>query len=614
VKKILSLSLILLCLAHANSQIVEKIEPPNWWVGMKNPMLEIMLYGKDIGALNPQIRQKGIKVINHKCPGSKNYLFVDLEISPRCKPGKFNIELFLGSQRIQTIEYSLMGRAPGSRSRVGYNSSDAIYLITPDRFANSDESNDNSLGMIEIADRGLKDGRHGGDIGGIRQHLDYISSLGFTALWINPLLENNMPKASYHGYAITDFYKVDSRMGTNEEYKTLCADSHKAGIKIIMDGVLNHCGLHHGWLQDPPTEDWINYFQEDYVETNHRKTLQPDPHAAPEDLEILEKGWFVPTMPDLNLANPFLAIYMIQNTIWWTEFSGIDGIRMDTYLYPDHTFMADWSKAVLDEYPNLNMTGEVWYDQPSVLAYWQKGNTSVSEQTSFLPSLFDFPLQAALIKSLTTDNSWGQGWIYLYEALALDFVYPDPDNLVVFADNHDMSRIYAQLGENSDIVKLAMAYVLTTRGIPEIYYGTEILMDSPIARDDGKVRSDFPGGWKGDSVNAFTGAGLTEDQKTTQLFISKILTWRKNATAIHAGKTTHFVPEHGVYVYFRYDGHQKIMIVLNKNSTPTTLDLDRFKNMIGENISGTDIISGERIALQGEIHLPKMGAKIIECR
>jgi glycosidase len=596
------------------SQIPERVEPPNWWTKMHNPNLEILLYGKNIGVLRPKIKSKGIKLLQYKCPENENYLFITLFINSNCQAGEFPIHLYEGKVLKSTIQYSLKERTPESDTRKSYTPGDVIYLITPDRFANGDQTNDNIEGMLEKSNRNSKNGRHGGDIEGIHQHLDYIANLGCTAIWINPLLENNMPKYSYHGYAITDFYKTDPRMGTNESYRALCDYAHQKGLKIIMDGILNHCGLEHWWMKDLPTQDWINYNQQEYTETNHRKTLQPDPHAAKEDLTILENGWFVPTMPDLNLTNPWLATYMIQNSIWWIEYAGIDGIRMDTYLYPDQNFSAIWSKAVMTEYPGFNITGEVWYEQPAVLSYWQKGKTNTNGYVSYLPSLFDFPLQLALVKSLNSDNSWGNGWVNLYETVALDFEYPNPDNLVVFADNHDMSRLYAQLDENIEKVKLALAYILTTRGIPEIYYGTEILMTSPKQRDDGMVRSDFPGGWDSDSVNAFTGAGLNAEQKSMQQYVKKILIWRKTATAILSGKLIHYVPENGIYVYFRIADQQQIMVVLNKNSTAQILNLERFRNLLNQHHVGKEIISGNQISLEKSITISAIQAMIIDCK
>lgn len=611
--RIISLLLLLVFTLKLQSQ-VERIEPPSWWAGMKNPEFQIMLYGKDIGLLQPSIKSKGIKLLRFSSPENKNYLFLDLFLEPSGKAGEFPIELTNGKETIFTIRYSLNNRDSGSGSRKGFGQSDVIYLITPDRFANGDPLNDNQPRMPDEANRNEKDSRHGGDIEGIRQHLEYIADMGFTTIWINPVLENNMPKYSYHGYAITDFYKVDARMGTNESYKELCKEAHEIGLKVIQDQVVNHCGLSHWWMSDPPTRDWINYYQQDYVETNHRKTLQTDPYAAKEDVMILENGWFVKSMPDLNVTNPYMAQYLIQNSIWWIEFSGIDGIRMDTYLYPEEDFMSAWSKAVMTEYPNLNITGEVWYEQPAVLAYWQKGKNNPNGYKSYLPSLFDFPLHYALVKALTSDNSWGNGWVTLYETLALDFEYPDPNNMVVFADNHDMSRIYAQLDENVDKVKLALAYILTVRGIPQVYYGTEILMNSPKARDDGKVRSDFPGGWKKDTINTFTEKGLTEDQLAMKHYLQKVLLWRKNASVIHSGKTKHYTPEKGVYVYFRYNDKEQVMVVLNKNETAQNVNLDRFVNMLAPYHSGNEIISGKQLSLEKTLLVPAMQAMIIECK
>jgi len=610
------MALILLFLGsiHVFGQSIERIEPPNWWIGMQNPHLQIMFQGPNIGLLRPEVDLKDIKLLDFKCPGNKNYLFVDISIGPKCIAGKVPIRLYNGKEFVTTISYPLQERQANSRTRKSYTPSDVIYLITPDRFANGDPTNDNALGMIEKANRSDKNGRHGGDIEGIHQHLEYISDMGCTAIWINPLLENNMSRYSYHGYAITDFYNIDPRMGTNESYRELCHDAHRLGLKVIMDGINNHCGLEHWWMKDLPTPDWINFNQQSYIETNHRKTLQPDPHAYAGDITILENGWFVPTMPDLNVTQSYLATYLIQNSIWWIEYAGIDGIRMDTYLYPDQNFSANWSKAVTEEYPDLNITGEVWYEQPSVLSYWQKGKLNANGYQSYLPSLFDFPLQLALVKSLNSDNSWGNGWVYLYETLALDFEYPDPDHLVVFADNHDMSRIYAQLDNDIEKVKLALAYIFTTRGIPEMYYGTEIIMNSPKTRDDGLVRGDFPGGWLQDTINAFSGEGLNAQQKAMQQYVKKILNWRKTATAIQNGKLTHFVPENGLYVYIRHNEQQQIMVVLNKNATSQTLNLDRFRKLLSQHHIGEEIITGKPISLDQLLQVPAMQAMIIDCK
>lgn len=593
-------------------QEISRIEPPNWWVGMSDPVVQIMLYGPGIGELEAKSSRKGVRVIRSVCPENKNYLFVDLEIGPKTKPGNIPIDLYRQGKPVKTFQYPVFSREPGSSAREGYTPRDVIYLITPDRFANGDPGNDDVAGMLETPNRSDKNGRHGGDLEGIRQHLDYIRQMGFTALWLNPVIENNMPQWSYHGYAITDFYKVDPRMGSNSSYKALCAEAKSKGIKMIMDMIHNHCGLHHWWMKDPPTHDWINYQDKPLLETNHQKTLHPDPYAAPEDLAILEDGWFVQTMPDLNVRQPFLANYLIQNSLWWIEYAGLAGIRMDTYLYPESHFMSDWTKRVMTEYPHFTITGEVWFHQPPFVAYWQRGKQNADGYVSYLPSLFDFPLNDAMIKALTTPDTWGSGWIYLYEMLAQDFQYPNPEQLVVFPDNHDMSRIYAQLGEDIARVKMAITYVLTIRGIPQIYYGTEILMNSPRQRDDGMVRADFPGGWSGDQVNGFTGAGLTTSQKEMMAFVKKLIQWRHDTPAIWQGRTEHFVPQNGVYVYFRYTDTQKIMVILNKNNQPTSLDFRRFASMLEGTQFGTEVLTGEKIDLRQPLVLSSPGPTILQ--
>ena len=598
----------------AFGQHITRIEPPNWWVGMVNPKVEILLYSKEsLANATPQTNYPGVAIKDHQHLENPKYLNLVIEIGADTKPGKIPIDLILPSGQKISISFPILERRKDKSQQQGFDTRDVIYLMTPDRFSNGIPENDWS-GMLEEPDRGNKIGRHGGDIRGVLRHLDYLADMGFTGIWLNPILENNMPKYSYHGYAITDFYKVDPRFGSNEDYRDLAQKADDHGLKIMADMVLNHCGLHHWWMSDLPAKDWINYHGQPYTETNHRKTIQLDPYAAQMDIDVLEKGWFVRTMPDLNLTNEVLGIYMLQNTIWWIEYTGIDGIRMDTYLYPNKHYMSKWAKAIVSEYPELTITGEVWYEQPAVLAYWQTNNENQDLYQSNLESLLDFPINHNLIKALNTEDTWGSGWLYLFETLGLDFLYPDPNNLVVFADNHDMSRIYAQLGHDIDKVKMAMAFVLTTRGIPQVYYGTEVLMDSPFDRDDGLVRSDFPGGWADDKINAFTGAGLTEEQKDMQGFIKTLLQWRKNSPVIHNGKLLHYVPEKDMYVYFRHNENKKVMIILNKNKEETALSLDRFHEILHDSQEGTDIITGEKINLQKNLIQVKTGPLILELK
>ncbi|HZV70527.1 MAG TPA: glycoside hydrolase family 13 protein [Saprospiraceae bacterium] len=603
--------LLFICqLVHG--QIPERVEPPNWWIGMKDPILQILVYGKNIGSLKPKLKYKGVKLISATSPENKDYLFINLTISKSAKAGVIPILFFEDDRQIMKIDFPLLQREEGSALRKGFNTSDVIYLITPDRFADGDPTNNDVPGMLEKSNRTEKGGRHGGDLEGIRQHLDYISDLGFTAIWPNPVLENNMPRYSYHGYATTDFYKVDPRMGTNETYQSFCQEAAQKGIKVIMDMIINHCGLEHWWLKNPPTKDWINNFGKPYIETNHRKTIQMDAYAAPEDHDVFTKGWFVRSMPDLNPQNPFLGKYLIQNSIWWIEYAGLAGIRMDTYVYPDENYMTEWSKSVMNEYPNFNISGEVWHVNPAIVAHWQRGKINVNGYKSYLPSLFDFPMQNALRDALISTDGGDGGWAILYEVLAQDFQYADPQNLVVFAGNHDISRIYALLHEDIPNLKMALAFILTVRGIPQLFYGDEILMNSPVDRDDGLTRADFPGGWKGDIVNGFTGEGLTSQQTEMKEFVRRILRWRKGSTAIQHGNTIQYVPEQGVYVFFRFDENETVMIVLNKNEKPVLLQLDRFRRMLGSSTKGKEIISGKEIDLGAELRLDRDGPLIIQ--
>lgn len=590
---------------------IDRIEPPHWWVGMKDSSLQIMVYGKGIASYEVSINYPGLELTKTSKTTNPNYLFLNLILKADCKPGLLPIK-FKGENSTLNVDYQLLTREKSSSIREEVNSGDVIYLITPDRFVNGNPLNDNVEGMTDAANRIEHFGRHGGDIEGIKNHLDYISEMGFTALWLNPVLENKMPRHSYHGYAITDYYKVDPRFGTNESYKNFCSEAAQRNIKVIMDMVVNHCGLSHWWMNDLPSDDWINYQNKPYTQTNHRKTISTDPYVAIEDKKVMTEGWFVRTMPDLNLTNPLLGKYMIQNSIWWIEYAGIRGIRMDTYPYPDEDYMSEWSRSILKEYPDFHISGEVWHDDPAIISYWEKGKNNTNGYVSWLPTLFDFPIQSALSKSLKSSSNWEDGWMPLYDMLAKDFLYVDPNQLLVFADNHDMSRVYTQVDENYEKFKMAMAYILTSRGIPQIYYGTEILMSNKGTDSHGVIRSDFPGGWMSDTINAFTGAGLSDLQKDAQNFMKRLLTWRKNADVIHQGKTIHFIPENNVYVLFRYNEEKLLMLVLNRNETPVKLNLDRFMSVIKNSTTGREVVTGEKIDLTSAINLEKAGPLIIE--
>lgn len=589
---------------------IERVEPPNWWVGMKNQKLELLVYGKNMTDFTPSVSYPGVSLKRMYAGENPNYLFLDLQISKDAKPGVLEIN-FSGEQGQISYPYALKERVKKSNNYVGFDSSDVIYLITPDRFANGNPKNDVDSALLETElDREHDYKRHGGDIKGIIDNLDYIADMGFTAIWSSPLLENNMSKQSYHGYAITDFYGVDPRFGSLEEYIELSQKASKKELKLVMDQVANHCGREHWWMKDLPFDDWVN-FQEEYekqepvITTNHRRTANQDPYASKEDKQLMEKGWFVSAMPDLNQENPFMATYLIQNSIWWIETLQLGGIRQDTYPYPDKEFMAKWAGAIMTEYPNFNIVGEEWSYNPLLVGYWQEGAKNKDGYNSNLPSSMDFPMQKALVDALTEPETWDTGLVKLYESLGNDFYYPNPKSILFFGDNHDMSRIHTQLNLDLDLTKMAMAYILSAPRIPQVYYGTEILMeDSKKPGDHGLIRSDFPGGWKGDRVNAFSGKGLSKEQLEMQSYLKKLMNYRKGATVIHDGKTKHFAPENGVYVLFRYNEEETLMLVLNKNTIPTELSLDRFSEMNLHGKTAKNIISDVSIAVEDKLKLP----------
>jgi len=569
-----------------------------------------MLHGEGVGYYQEvTINHPNVLVDRVSKADSPNYLFIDITLDQDIVATKLPIQLKNG-ENVILHNYPILPNDPTPIN--GFTAADAIYLITPDRFSNGDPSNDNIAGMKEVADRNNKGGRHGGDIAGMINHLDYISDMGFTSVWLNPLLENNMERYSYHGYSTTDFYKVDPRFGSNAEYRKLADKGREKGLKLIMDMIVNHCGSFHWWADDLPYKDWYNQWSS-YTETNHQKTVMQDPYVSDYDKKQFTDGWFVSTMPDLNQRNPQMAKYLIQNSIWWVEYLGLSGIRMDTYPYPDEDFMADWTKAMMLEYPTVNIVGEEWNESPVIVSYWQAGKVNSNGYTSDLKSVMDFPVNMAMIKALNDEESWGTGLKKLYEMMAMDFLYPEPMNLVTFPDNHDMARIWALLNRDYDLWKMAITHVLTNRGIPQLYYGTEILADSPSHRDDGAVRSDFPGGWEGDTINTVSGFGLSEQQLDAQQFVKKLLQWRKTATAIHNGKLIHYRPENGVYVYFRYNESQTLMIVINKGEAQE-LNLKRYNETIASSSTAIDIMNGQQILLEEQLQLAERSVVVYELK
>lgn len=600
------------------SNDIERVEPPHWWVGFKNNKLQLLVKNPNIANSTPKISKTGISIKKVTKADSPNYLFIDVEISETAKAGLFNIDFTSEDGTTKTQTYELKNRVKKAEDYIGFSSADAVYLITPDRFANADTSNDINSSLLEKnIDRTDDYARHGGDIKGITTHLEYIDSLGFTAIWPSPLLTNNMPKQSYHGYAITDFYGVDPRFGTLDEYKQLAIKSKEKGIKLIMDQVANHCGLEHWWMKDLPFKDWVNY-QEKFINNkpvtiaNHKRTSNQDIYASKADKKEMTDGWFGNHMPDLNQRNPFLATYIIQNSIWWIETLELGGIRQDTYPYPDKDFMANWAGAIMEEYPNFSIVGEEWSYNPLLIAYWQKNNPNKDGYESNLTSTMDFAMQKNIIDALNEDETWGTGFIKTYEGLANDFAYQSPKDIMVFLDNHDMDRVFTQLNENVENTKMAIAYSALLPRIPQFYYGTEILMQNTAKPGDhGLIRTDFPGGWASDSTNAFTGEGLTSNQKEMQLFMSTLLNFRKNSETIHKGKTIHFAPENGVYVLFRILNDNFVTIILNKNEEPYQLNLSRFNEIGLDGKKLTNIFTGEAVVWDNNLTLPKKGSYIL---
>lgn len=610
-------SLVFILFSQITNAQIHHIEPLNWWVGMKNPNLQLLVNGENVAELSPKINYQGVSLKKVTKGDSKNYLFLDLVIAKNTKAGKFQIDFYKSNKKIYSQDYELLNRETDPKNIKGFNSADVIYLITPDRFSNGDPKNDIVDGMRENkVDRKNEGGRHGGDIRGIINHLDYIHDMGFTAIWPTPVLENNMNDYSYHGYAITNHYKVDPRMGLISDYKELSKKAKEKGIKLIYDGVINHTGSYYWWMQDLPFKNWINYPDSIRI-TSHRRTVNEDIYASIADKETMTKGWFVPTMPDMNGENPFMANYLIQNTIWWIETLQLGGLRQDTYCYSNKDFSKKWSCSVMDEYPNFSMVGEEWSYNPLITSYWQRGKVNKDGYTSCLSTSMDFPLQQALITALKEKEgtSVDKGFLRIYESLANDFVYANPNDIMIFGDNHDMDRIYTQLNQDAELTKMALSFLMTTRGIPQIYYGTEILADNaPNFNNHGFIRSDFPGGWDGDQVNAFTGKNLTPKQLDMQNYLKKLLNYRKSNAVLSKGKLLHFFPIDDIYVYFRHLNNNIIMVVLNRNEQSKMLDTKRFSEILKNKVIAKDIISSEEQQLVNPLNLKGKSATIFEIK
>lgn len=603
--KILVILLLICSLSY--SQQIERIEPPFWWEGFKNTSLQLLVYGENISNLDFNIKSDIVELISVEKAENPNYIFLNIEVNDKGISGDFDIDY--GGK---SIKYNINKKELDSDRHFGFDTSDALCLITPDRFINGDYSNDNHPDMLEKASRGPW-GRHGGDLKGINDNLNYLIDLGYTAIWLNPILENNMVKSSYHGYSTTDYYKVDPRFGTNEEFKTLTKKADEMGVKMVMDIIPNHSGSEHWFVKDPPFSNWLN-FNNSYSQTTHRRETVQDIHASEYDKKHFNDGWFVETMPDLNQNNKFMSTYLIQNAIWWIEYSGIKGYRVDTYPYADKNFMSDWTFEIMNEYPHFNIVGEEWSDTPIVTSYWQAGKENHDGYVSYLPSLMDFPLQINFTEALNDEITWGNGFVKPYRTLASDFLYGDPYNLVVFPDNHDMTRFLTQVNNDLNLFKMGLVFYTTVRGIPQFYYGTEVLMnsnDNPSSHD--VIRSEFPGGWNDHEVSALTGEGLTNDQIEFQNFFKKLLNWRKKNKVVHLGKFIHFTPkeQEEIYSYFRILDNKMVWTIFNRKDEPQIINLDKYQEVLKGESKGYDVINEKSIELN-KLKISPKSAIIIE--
>lgn len=580
------------------------VEPPNWWAGMEHHQVQLLLHGPNIS--EDSITIPGIEILEVLRTSNPNYLFVTIETEGK-NPGPYEIEITKGKKIITTYPFELKEREYNSKQRESFSSADVIYLLMPDRFANLYPGGDTFPGMTEPENRTLPEGRHGGDIGGIMEHLDYIKELGATTLWTTPLLEDNEPTYSYHGYAQSDLYNVDPRYGSNGWFKELVRESHRRGLKVIKDEVPNHWSSKHWLIQDLPTQDWIHQFPS-FTRSSYRTTTQMDPHAAQTDIRASENGWFDVSMPDLNQSNPLVINYLIQNTLWWMEYAELDGLRVDTYSYNDKKAIAQWTEAIRKEYPHINLVGEVWMHDQAQISYWQDQSPigALDSFNSHLPSVMDFTLHDAIMQAFNERNQgWDQGMVRIYENFVNDFLYANPNNMMIFLDNHDTKR-FNEYCPNLQDYKLAMTLLATTRGIPQIYSGTEIGMKGSKEVGDADIRRDFPGGWPTDKQTAFYSnddprkrglLGRGSEQEAYFQFTKKILNWRKSKPIIHDGSLIQFVPQDNCYVYFRVLEDQKVMVIINNATSPQVLKLDRFKEVLGNVSTGKEALSGNPIYL-----------------
>ena len=587
----------------ARAMEIKKVAPSFWWAGMKNPELQILLYGEDLALSDVSVSGEGIYLKETVRQDNPNYLLLYLDLS-EAKAQTFQILLKHGKKKLQ-IPYELKSRVRRGEDVKGFTSEDVLYLIMPDRFANGNPENDVVDGMREKkVDRADAFARHGGDIQGISSHLDYIADLGVTAIWLNPTQENDMESGSYHGYAITDYYQIDRRFGSNEDFCALVEKAHERNLKVVMDMIFNHCGSENYLFKDKPSKEWFNYHS-NYVQTSFKTASVMDIHASAFEKKIATDGWFTSVMPDFNQRNRHVVRYLIQSSIWWIEYAGINGIRQDTHPYADFDFMSQWCKEVLDEYPYFNIVGETWLNSNVLVSYWQKDSKLAAPLNSNLPTVMDFPLQALMNQAFDEETGeWGGGLYKLYDYQTQDLVYANPMNLLTFLDNHDTSR-FAQTDEmakNLKRYKQAMVFLLTTRGIPQIYYGTEILMTGDKGKGDGDLRKDFPGGWQGDTRNCFAKNGRTALENEAFEFTRQLLNWRKGNQVIGKGSLKHYSIQNGVYVYQREFNGKSVVVIMNGTDDSKELDLAPYQEILPRE-NALDVLTGKNVNLSGKLCL-----------
>lgn len=588
---------------NARAMEIKKVAPSFWWAGMKNPELQILLYGEDLALSDVSVSGEGIYLKEVVRQDNPNYLLLYLDLS-EAKGQTFQILLKNGKKKLQ-VPYELKSRMQRGEDVKGFTSEDVLYLIMPDRFANGNSNNDVVDEMREKkVDRTDSFARHGGDIQGILNHLDYIADLGVTAIWLNPTQENDMESGSYHGYAITDYYQIDKRFGSNEDFCALVEKAHEKNLKVVMDMIFNHCGSENYLFRDKPSDDWFNY-RSNYVQTSFKTASVMDIHASAYEKKIATDGWFTSVMPDFNQRNRHVARYLIQSSIWWIEYAGINGIRQDTHPYADFVFMSQWCKELLDEYPYFNIVGETWLNSNVLVSYWQKNSKLAAPLNSNLPTVMDFPLQALMNQAFDEETGeWGGGLYKLYDYQTQDLVYANPMNLLTFLDNHDTSR-FAQTDEmakNLKRYKQAMVFLLTTRGIPQIYYGTEILMTGDKGKGDGDLRKDFPGGWQGDTRNCFVENGRTEQENEAFEFTRQLLNWRKGNQVIGKGSLKHYSIQNGVYVYQREFNGKSVVVIMNGTDDSKELDLTPYQEILPRE-NAFDVLTGKNVDLSKKLRL-----------